>query len=429
MPMSAEVLDARRAIEALRAGVPNRDAVRALGSLQIGIEDGFRKLLAGVDAAGDGRHPPAGMILKGGFGSGKSHVLEHLQHLALESGYLVSKIVVSKETPLHDPAKMFRTAVTSAKVPGRTGEAVTELATSLNPDSPAYADFYKWVHDDRSEINSRFAATLLLHDRMGAGGAELTSRIRRFWAGDPLPVPDIRRALKEAGQAKNYLLKTMPEKAMAPQRFRFVARLSRAAGYRGWILLIDEVELMARYTLLQRAKGYAEVARWAEGDRNDPGAPIGAVLATVDDFEAEVLVARNDIELVPAKIRHRAQPDSDLLALRAEKGMTMIEKDCLALQPPDIHELDRTYDRIKTLHATAFDWSPPDVEGMERLPSNRMRQYVRAWINEWDLRRLDPTFVPTTDVEDVRPDLSEDPALEVEEPAPARGEDEDRIRE
>jgi hypothetical protein len=30
-----------------------------------------------------------------------------------------------------------------------------------------------------------------------------------------------------------------------------------------------------------------------------------------------------------------------------------------------------------------------------------MRQYVRAWINEWDLVRLDPSYQPITDVVDV----------------------------
>lgn len=414
MTMAEESLQNRRAIEALRSGVPNHDAVRALGSLQIGIEDNFRLLLDRVDRAGDGAtKPPGALLLKGGFGSGKSHVLEHLQHIALEAGYVVSKVVVSKETPLHDPAKVFRAAVGGAKVPNRTGEAVTELAMLVNADSPAYSDFFKWAHDERSAINGRFAATLFLHEHLGAGGDELASRIHRFWAGDPLPVADIRRALKEAGQAKGYQPKTAPEKAMAPERFRFISRLIRAAGLRGWIVLIDEVELIGRYTLLQRAKSYAEIAQWVDGDRNDPGAPIGAVLATVDDFEAEVLVARNDIELVPAKIRLRTQPDSDLVAARAEKAMRMIQRDCLALQPPDVHELDRTYERIKHLHGSAYGWSPPDVEGTERLPSNRMRQYVRAWINEWDLRRLDPTYVPRTAVDDLRPDLSEDPYLQI----------------
>jgi hypothetical protein len=32
------------------------------------------------------------------------------------------------------------------------------------------------------------------------------------------------------------------------------------------------------------------------------------------------------------------------------------------------------------------------------LQRGRMRQYVRAWINEWDLVRLDPQFRPQTEV-------------------------------
>ncbi|HEY2960075.1 MAG TPA: hypothetical protein VGM21_17995, partial [Actinomycetota bacterium] len=35
---------------------------------------------------------------------------------------------------------------------------------------------------------------------------------------------------------------------------------------------------------------------------------------------------------------------------------------------------------------------------LERLAATRMRQYVRAWINEWDLVRLDPEFTPATEV-------------------------------
>ena len=39
---------ARRAIEALRSGVPSRDAVAALGSGQAAIEDRFQSLCTGV---------------------------------------------------------------------------------------------------------------------------------------------------------------------------------------------------------------------------------------------------------------------------------------------------------------------------------------------------------------------------------------------
>ena len=45
-----------------------------------------------------------------------------------------------------------------------------------------------------------------------------------------------------------------------------------------------------------------------------------------------------------------------------------------------------------------------------------MRQYVRAWINEWDLVRLDPVFRPQTEVVEIASDYREDSALEDPDP-------------
>lgn len=41
-----------------------------------------------------------------------------------------------------------------------------------------------------------------------------------------------------------------------------------------------------------------------------------------------------------------------------------------------------------------------------------MRQYVRAWIDEWDLIRLDPTCTPVTEVAEVHRGWDEDPDLD-----------------
>ncbi len=51
--MSDVQVQRRRAIEALRAGVPNRDAVQALGSLQTAVEYCFDELLKGFAADGE----------------------------------------------------------------------------------------------------------------------------------------------------------------------------------------------------------------------------------------------------------------------------------------------------------------------------------------------------------------------------------------
>ena len=403
-------LRARRALEALRAGVPNHDAVAALGSLQTGVDDRFSELLAAAQAS-DRSEPVGGMLIGGGFGSGKTHELEHLATRALDAGFVVSKVVISKETGLHDPTKVLRSAIDQARVPGRPGSAIDEIAASLRTSSPEYAALYRWVHTDEAPVDARFAATLFVYE-YARGDPEFADRIVRFWAGDPLPLPDLRRRLKEAGASSTYKLVSVRERDLAVQRFRFISRLIRAAGFAGWVVLLDEVELIGRYSFLQRAKSYAEVSRWVRGDRDDPAAPLAAVLATVEDFEAQVLVGKNDVELIPKRLRLKGTSEHELLAANAEAGMRVIERQQIALQPPDRGALDRTYAKLKQLHGTAFGWNPPDVEGLERLPSNRMRQYVRAWINEWDLRRLDPSYRPESSVRVVHLDYSEDAALE-----------------
>lgn len=411
----------RRALEALRAGVPNRDAVAALGSLQTGVEDRFTQLLEAVRASGRDE-PPGGMVVGGDFGSGKSHVLEHLAHRALDAGFVVSKVVISKETALHDPAKVFRAAIDEARVPGKPGSAIDEITAGLRPDSPEYAELYRWAHSDAAPVDSRFAASLFLHE-YARGDVELADRIVRFWAGDPLPVADLRRRLKEAGAATTYRLAAAKERELALQRFRFVPRLIRAAGYEGWVVLLDEVELIGRYSFLQRAKSYGEVARWVRGDRDDPGAPLCAVLTTVNDFDAQVLVGKNDVELVPKRLRMKGTAEHDLLATTAEVGMRIMERDQVKLQPPDRDALDRTYARLKEVHAEAFGWEPPDVEGLERLPSNRMRQYVRAWITGWDLCRIDPSYQPDLAASEIVMDFTTDADLDPV-PGPADGDGE-----
>ena len=73
----------RRALEALRNGVPNRDAVSVLGCNQRRVETAFLEKLEAVGAlARKGKQVP-GLLFEGGFGSGKSHLLDYLEHLSM----------------------------------------------------------------------------------------------------------------------------------------------------------------------------------------------------------------------------------------------------------------------------------------------------------------------------------------------------------
>jgi hypothetical protein len=382
----------RQIIESLRAGVPTLGAVNALGSAQSDIEDTFTDLLGRV--AGNAE---SGLVIGGGFGSGKSHLLRHLGLLAGREGFVVSHVVVSKECPLHDAAKVAWMALDTAVLPDTTGPAIENIATMLDPASPGFAELMMAASSPSSGLDARFAATLLLYRKLKLGQGDFYQSIVRFWTGETLSMAELRRQLTASGEPLT--VGRIPPTQLARQRLSFAARLMAAAGYKGWIIFFDEVELVARYSLLSRAKSYAEVGRWCVTGHELPGAPIGAVFALTDDFPAAVLDGRNERTNLPARIRARQTPEAEELTRAASLGMDVIDRQMHLLAPLEDSELRIAYQRIKASHAAAFNWSPPDVSGLTRSTSNRMRQYVRAWINEWDLIRLDPSYRPRTHAE------------------------------
>ena len=409
--LRGDALATRRAVEALRSGVPNADAVVALGSGQSDIEDRFTELLREVSESPRSKRTASSLLLGAGFGQGKSHLLTHLGHLASSEGFVVSHVVIGKETPLHDPAKVLRAAVESAVAAGAR-DVVAEAAAELDTDTAGYGELLRWLRGPGRDVNERFEASLLLHERLrsdaSGGDAEFVDDIVRFWCGDPLSIVDIRRQLKAIGEAKTFSFTPVRARDLARQRLHFLPRLLRAAGYAGWVVLLDEVELIGRYSVLQRGRSYAELARWLDGE---PGEPLVTVAAMTDDFEAAVLTGKGDRDALPTKLRDKQTEEYAEMASLAEVGMRHIERDTVPLVPADEAELDRVYRTLRALHGKAYDWEPPDIAGLERLGATRMRQYVRAWINEWDLIRLDPDYSPVTEVIEISSDYAEDSEL------------------
>lgn len=407
-------VDYWRALEALRNGVPNRDAVRVLGCSQPDAEERFINQLSSVTSAAADNAQVAGTLVSGGFGTGKSHLLEYFQHLALSRNFVCSRVVISKETPLHDPTKMFKAAIDSAEVPGLSGSAISEAAQRLRPNSAAYVDFYKWVNRSEDEIGPIFAATLFLHERL-KNDPELVEQITGFWAGEPMSVASVRQGLRQCGALVAYPVKAVPARSLALQRLKFASQFFAGAGYAGWVVLIDEVELVGRYSLLQRGKSYAELARWLGRTEGDAIPGLTAVAAITDDFDLAVLQEKGDLDYIGPKLRDRGTEEYAVIAARAETGMRTIAREAINLQPPNATDLEATYRRLQEIHGAAYEWDPPELGASQLSTRRAMRSFVRRWINEWDLSRLYPGIELATQEEELRPSYGED--IELEQPS------------
>jgi hypothetical protein len=163
--------------------------------------------------------------------------------------------------------------------------------------------------------------------------------------------------------------------------------LFRATGYGGWCILLDEVELIGRYTALQRALSYAWIGAWLglDGKRRFPG--IVSAYAITDDFVAAVINARQDSEKLPERLTLKGRAADAVLAL---SGIRHIERTVLQhrLLPPTPDDLAACHDKVQRLYSDAYDWPAPLLPPAERTSSRTMRQYIKGWITQWDLLRL-----------------------------------------
>jgi hypothetical protein len=420
--IGASAIAARSAVEALRAGVPNRAAIRLLGSNEDALREDFQVRLARCEPAlRDGRQAE-GIIFEGAFGAGKSHQLGYFSELAQQENFVVSQVPISKETPLFDPARLFAAAVRSAVVPDANDDVMTAVMTRLRPNSDRYDALELWTTAEVRErrLSPLFAALLYLIPRREIDPDD-HARIARFFGGGRLTITTAKAWLRYAGAIKLFDLKPVREADLANQRIRFAPRLFRAAGYPGWCLLLDEVELIARYSPLQRGRSYAELARWLGLDHEECLPGIMTVAAISDDFGDEVFNRRRDDELIPPRLAERGW---NRQAALARKGIEWLARHKSKLNRPTEAGLRRSLDAIAGLYHDVYQWTPAEIGPGQITASGSMRQHVKEWITTWDIERL-YCQTPRIAAETIAPDYTESPELEQ---APADGSEDDSAR-
>ena len=401
----------RRALEALRNGVPNGDAVDVLGCSQPEVERVFNDMLTRLSGEEEVPDGGQGMLVAGEFGSGKSHLLGYLERQALSRDFVCSRVVISKETPLFDMDKVYRAVVENGKVPGVTGQMVEEIAQKLEPGSHSYNEFSRWANRNDNGLHRILPATLMVHER--DNDPELLNRINWFWSGERIDLKPVRDGLRHVGQLQNYPFRAPVAREMPPQKLRFVLELIKTAGYNGWVILLDEIELVANYSVLQRARSYAELARWMGRTLEEkyPGLVVAGTMTT--DLPVVVLDDKEDRDKAAPRLRARGREADIQTAARAEAGMQLLEHGVRNLAEPDGDMLLNLYEQLKTIHSEAYGWEAPEIShDIGRGSTGRIRSYVRRWINEWDLRRLYPDSEPEIEETELTFNREEDTTLE-----------------
>ncbi len=397
-------------IETLRSGVPCRHVAALLSA---GREALVARILADAEAVAS-QGAAGGCFIQADYGNGKTHLLAQLQNVAEEKEFVVSLVPLSKETPLNDPRQVYRQLAASIQVPRTPLPGISDLLERI-PEKSRKADDLVGYADEH--LHGKLAALLecYFHDP----DAEHRHLLLTDLQGEPVPIPQLKAiyrllfgsALKVERFTKEHVLDYVD----------LLRRLFHLEGYRGWLVLFDEAELVGKLGAKSRAEAYYRVGQFLGLDARlstDGDAVCGlyTVFSLASGFLSDVLDGKLDLDEAP-----------DRLPLALPREGSQVVRDTLPrmleahpLAPIDDASLRVLLRSIVDMHTRAYAWPRPprfDVDvAMERYRTARLRTRLRVVVQSLDLE-YQYGEVPEVSIGGLaEPGLTEDEAYDTGDP-------------
>lgn len=373
---------ARHIIETLRAGVPSREVSSVLMEGQRGLLSRSRDDLARV-----AQDESAALIVRGEYGEGKSHLLSAIENMARAEGFAVSSIVLSKETPFNRINKMYEAAAHAVSANDFSRSGFEDILLKLHPSDAAMDDIAEYA-----EKNLHPKILHVFRNYFKEGDALKRAQLYDDLAGASLTMGD----LKAMHRGNFHEAMKMPRRFLIQQDtidyFRFLTFLLRRTGYKGWVILVDEVELLSKLGIGSRGQAYINLAALLGLNKKQaPLSGIYLVLALASPFVRGALLAegRNDLAKVPEWLSDPRRNRVDEVPL-ATATMRSIINDSVPLEPLTEQNIEAILARLEEYHNLAYGWNGKMDRAFVRAKalaqaSNPTRTTIRAALEYLDL--------------------------------------------
>ena len=338
---------ARRIVETLRAGVSSREVSRILLAGRGAQLERCKSDLDKLAADGEQRQ----LVVYSGYGGGKSHFLSAVANLALEQNFAVSQLVLSKETSFNRIRMVYGAAAHAIELPGYPRQGFEEALMKIRPESNKY-------YDVREYLEQHLHPKLLYvsQNYFREGDAYRRSQLYEDLAGAPLTMTML-RAIHRAnfGEAMRMQRRFLVQQD-TPDYFRFLSFLVRTIGCQGWVILLDEAELLARLGIGARAQAYLNLGLLLGLHSTQVIDGLYVVCAFNTAFREDRLLGDSgDLKRAPAWLRdpRRNRPeDADIV----DKVLDTLINHGIHLPALTREMADDALRKLQELHGSAYEW-------------------------------------------------------------------------
>jgi len=367
-------LEAIKVVEALRAGVPTRVSTRTLPDLRKNLTDCIRDDLD-LFTSGD---IPRGRLIWGQYGQGKTHVLTTAEHLALDRQFAVSFVSLSREVSCHNLFHFYGRVTSRLQTPDSSmfglERALSKKFASDLINTPLLLP-ERYIHP---------LPAVVLESYFHSAGEE-QNLLYGDLMGVRIPSVELKRIYRQSHTEKfpSFEMNFRINDHTAAY-FGCMADTIVFCGYRGWVILIDELELVGRLGTSTRLKAYQNLhylLNWSNAHHY----PIYVIAAAATSLQNDIWYSGKDDRTLMPKLAEEKRGRAALDEMISFFEYALSSKSPV-VSPVSEGALIELLEKIVELHAIAYQRKVRlDVKDLiQNLGETTIRTYIRATLESLD---------------------------------------------
>lgn len=332
-------MEARRIIEALRSGIPSRAVGQYFSEARPQIMKELSVRLDRVSETGKSD----GFVISGKYGEGKTHLLNTVFNMAHGANMVVSYLSLSKETPMDKLYLVYQKMISNTYLPGRQQPGFLQVLDGMTPNSPLASEMLVYAAKELDTDKLYY----LLRSYMSTEDQEERFLLQADLEGDFVANGLLKKIYKRIfSQTAKYNVSFSKTKHCLDY-FRFMSHLFGRLGYNGWVILVDETELMGRLGKKARLKAYGNMAHFLIPESRMES--VFSMFALSSSYIEDVIEGKREFENLAVTYPDDQEPVKTVLNLLVKAPQ---------LLPLTTDEIRQVLERVQEFHGKAYGWNP-----------------------------------------------------------------------
>lgn len=331
--------EARHVIEALRSGIPSRAVGQYFSEARPKI---IKEISGQLDAVCD-TGKTGGMVIAGKYGEGKTHLLNTVFNLAHSNNMVVSYLSLSKETPFDKLYLIYQKLISNTFLPKRLQPGFVQELEKMSANSPLANEMLLYAARNLETDKLYY----LLRSYLNTEDQEEKFLLQADIEGDFIANAPLKQIYKRIFNEKVKYNVNFSKTKHSGDYFSFLSHLFVRMGYNGWVILIDETELIGRLGKKARLNAYRNMGHFLFPNNNMES--VYTMFALGASYVEDVVESKHEYENLALAFPDAQEPMKSVLNTIVKAPQ---------LLPLDKAEIYGILDKVREFHGRAYNWTP-----------------------------------------------------------------------